>query len=108
VRLQAVVIIPYDIEICKEYARLKNGMKNPSGSDRVVGANDLWIAACATRHGLSLISNNRKHFEGTPGLKLICEAPVVHAIASQESLPLTAAPRISPTADPAKVAPGKE
>jgi predicted nucleic acid-binding protein len=35
----------------------------------------LWIAACAKRHSLSLITNNRKNFEGIPGLTVISEAP---------------------------------
>jgi hypothetical protein len=106
--LKAVVIIPYDIEVCKTYARLKNDLKTPSGSDRVIGANDLWIAACAVRHGLPLISNNRKHFDGIPGLALICEAPALREIASQENRPL-AAVTIPPSAaaDPTKAAPGK-
>lgn len=89
VKLRAVVIIPYDIEVCKTYARLKNEMRTASGSDRVMGANDLWIAACAVRHALPLISNNRKHFEGIPGLDLISEAPKIKELESQESLPLT-------------------
>lgn len=46
VKLRGVVIIPYDIEICKTYARIKNDAKTESGTDRVIGANDLWIAAC--------------------------------------------------------------
>lgn len=73
VLLDTDVVIPYDIEICRSYARLKNGIKTASGSDRVIGANDLWIAACAVRHGLPLISNNRKHFEAIPELILISE-----------------------------------
>jgi hypothetical protein len=41
----------------------------------VVAANDLWIASCAIRHAIPLISNNRKHFEKIPGLTLISETP---------------------------------
>jgi tRNA(fMet)-specific endonuclease VapC len=72
-RLAAVVVIPYDIEVCRTYAKLKNEAKTATGTDRVVGANDLWIAACAIRHGLPLVSNNRKHFEGLPGIRLISQ-----------------------------------
>ena len=30
---------------------------------RPIAGNDLWIAACATANGLSLVSLNRRHFE---------------------------------------------
>jgi hypothetical protein len=53
---------------------------------RVVADNDLWIASCAVRHKLPLISNNRKHFQAIPELTLISEAPVIAEIESQQSL----------------------
>jgi hypothetical protein len=34
-----------------------------------------WIAACAVRYGIPLVTHNRRHFEGIPGLEMICEAP---------------------------------
>jgi tRNA(fMet)-specific endonuclease VapC len=74
-RLQLVVIIPYDVEICKTFGRLKATMRNPDGTDRVVPTNDLWIAACAVRHSLTLVTNNLKHFDNIPGLTIISEAP---------------------------------
>ncbi len=74
-RLAAVVVIPYDIDVCRAYAKLKGEAKTAKGTDRVVGANDLWVASCAIRHGLPLVSNNRKHFEGLPGLRLISQDP---------------------------------
>jgi tRNA(fMet)-specific endonuclease VapC len=70
-RLKARVIVPYDLEFCKEYGRTKARL--PSG--RVVPANDLWIAVCAIRHAIPLLTHNRKHFEGIPGLALISESP---------------------------------
>lgn len=72
--LKAAVIVPYDVEICKTYARLRATLRTESGSDRVL-QNDLWIAASAVRHNLPLITNNRRHFEGIPGLNVISEAP---------------------------------
>lgn len=77
-RLATVVVIPYDIDVCRTYAKLKGGAKTATGTDRVVGANDLWIAACAIRHGLPLVSNNRRHFEGLPGLLLISQDVSFH------------------------------
>ena len=70
-RLKAVVIVPYDAELCRTYGRLRASL--PQGV--VVAGNDLWIAACALRHGIPLITNNRKHFEKIPTLKLISEPP---------------------------------
>ena len=74
-RLKQIAIIPYDDEICKIYGRLRATLKTPSGTDRGHPSNDLWIAACAIRHGLTLITHNRKDFENIPGLKIISEPP---------------------------------
>jgi tRNA(fMet)-specific endonuclease VapC len=73
-RIRAAVVVPYDLEICKTYARIKCGLKTPSGSHRLIGDNDLWIAACAVRHALPLITHNPRHFEGIPGLNIVSEA----------------------------------
>ncbi len=67
--LRQVVIIPYDQEICKAFGDLRAHLQ------RTVAVNDLWIAACAKRHGLALVTNNRKHFAAIPGLDIISEAP---------------------------------
>lgn len=71
-RLKAVVVVPSDHEVCKEYGKLKAKLRE---AGIVVADNDLWIAACALRHSIPLISNNRKHFEKIPGLQLISLAP---------------------------------
>lgn len=70
-RLKAVVVVPYDAELCRTYGRVRASL--PAGI--VVAANDLWIAACAIRHAIPLITNNRKHFERIPGLTLVSESP---------------------------------
>lgn len=36
---------------------------------------DWWIAACALRHGLPLVTHNPRHFAGIPGLQVITHAP---------------------------------
>jgi predicted nucleic acid-binding protein len=74
-RLQIVAIVPYDLEVCRTYGDLKTKLRNPDGSQRNIGVNDLWIAACAVRHSLKLVTNNRKDFSDIPGLEIICEAP---------------------------------
>ncbi|MGB7159201.1 MAG: type II toxin-antitoxin system VapC family toxin [Tepidisphaeraceae bacterium] len=40
---------------------------------RPIAPGDAWIAAIAMRHGMPLVSHNRKHFDGIPGLVLISE-----------------------------------
>jgi len=73
--IRAAIIVRYDLEICRTYAQLKSALRNPSGSHKVIGDNDLWIAACAVRYGIPLVTHNRRHFEGIPGLNIISEAP---------------------------------
>jgi tRNA(fMet)-specific endonuclease VapC len=73
-RLRLFSILPYDVEVCKAYGEIKSIIKNPDGTDRTIAPNDLWIAACARRHGLTLITNNGKHFKNIPGVNIICEA----------------------------------
>jgi tRNA(fMet)-specific endonuclease VapC len=67
--LKAAVIVPYDLELCREYGRVKATL--PPG--KTVAANDLWIATCAIRHSIPLITNNVKHFQGIPRLTVITE-----------------------------------
>lgn len=72
--LRAIIIVPFDLQVCKAYATL-GLLKNVDGSARTIDSNDRWIAACALRHRIPLISNNRRHFEAIPELTLISEAP---------------------------------
>lgn len=72
-RLNNVLLVPYDIEVCRAYAGLFN-LKNVTGSDRVLPANDRWIAACALRHSIPLITHNHRDFDGIPNLNVISEA----------------------------------
>lgn len=66
-RLRAALTVSLDRDVCRAYATIRN-QKSPTGSHRVVEANDAWIAACAVRHALPLVSNNRRHFDWIPGL----------------------------------------
>jgi predicted nucleic acid-binding protein len=73
--IRATTVARYDLEVCRTYAHLKSALRNPSGSHKVIGDNDLWIAACAVRYGIPLVTHNRRHFDGIPGLNIISEAP---------------------------------
>ena len=69
-RLKAAVVIPYDLELCREFGRVKASL--PAG--RNAPANDLWIATCAIRHSIPLVTHNVKDFVGIPRLQIITEA----------------------------------
>ena len=90
-KLKLFVKVPFDSEVCRVYGKLKYGCKTADGSHRVVASNDLWIASCAIRHRIPLVSNNRKYFEGIPGLNLISEAPAISRVDAQLSIPETGA-----------------
>jgi predicted nucleic acid-binding protein len=51
-----------------------------------VSANDLWIAACAVRHGIPLVTNNRRDFDGIPGLVVRSESQAMREMQSQVSI----------------------
>jgi tRNA(fMet)-specific endonuclease VapC len=61
-------VLGYDDETAWEWARLM------SIKGRPVAPGDAWVAAVATRHGLPLVTHNRKHFDGLPGLTVISDA----------------------------------
>lgn len=79
-RLRSTVIVPYDLALCETYGKLKAKLQE---TGKVVADNDLWIAACAIRHSIPLVTNNRAHFEGMPDLVVISEAPRIAEIKSQ-------------------------
>jgi tRNA(fMet)-specific endonuclease VapC len=80
-RLRSVTIVPFDWEVCQTYGDLKARLQ---AIGKGVADNDLWIAACAVRHSIPLVSNNRSHFTDIPGLVLRSEAPIIAQIASQQ------------------------
>lgn len=67
-RIKATVIVPYDLELCRRFGTLKAELMS---SGRTIPANDLWIAACALRHDLPLLTHNFGDYEGIPGLQVI-------------------------------------
>ena len=60
-------VLGYDDQTAWEWARIMTIKGRP------VTANDAWVAAVALRHGLPLVTHNRKHFEPVPGLTIISE-----------------------------------
>jgi len=70
-RLKTAVIVPYDLDLCKTYGKLRASLLDKG---QPIAANDLWIAASAVRHSLPLITHNSKHFFSIRGLKVITES----------------------------------
>jgi predicted nucleic acid-binding protein len=69
--LRNFVVIPYDHEIARCYGRLV-AARQRAGSP--ISPNDAWIAACAVRHAVPLLTHNAKHFDGIRGLSVMTEA----------------------------------
>ena len=61
-------LLPIDEETCRIFGR-ERGRRRRAG--RMIGDLDLFIGATCLRHGLTLLSNNRRHFEQVDGLSII-------------------------------------
>lgn len=66
--LQGIEIVDVDDEICRIFA-IERGRLRASGA--IIGDFDIMIGATAKRHGLTLLTNNRRHFERMQGLNII-------------------------------------
>ena len=69
--LRNFIVIPYDDEIARCSGRL---LAERQRAGKPIAPNDAWIAACAVRHGIPLLTHNAKDFEGISGLDVITEA----------------------------------
>jgi tRNA(fMet)-specific endonuclease VapC len=58
--LRGVVVIGVDEEICKVFGRERGRLR---ATQRTIGDLDLLIGSTALRHELTLLTNNRRHFE---------------------------------------------
>lgn len=68
--LKNCVVIPYDHEIARQYAKV---LVERERMGRPISFNDAWIAACALRHNTPLVTHNGKDFESISGLQIITE-----------------------------------
>lgn len=66
--LLGVEVIPLDDTICRIFARERSRLR---ASGTLIGDMDILIGATALRYGLTLLSNNRRHFERLDGLRII-------------------------------------
>ena len=66
--LNGVTIIPLDEVICRIFARERSRMR---AAGNLIGDLDILIGSTALRHGLTLLTNNRRHFERLQGLNIV-------------------------------------
>ena len=65
--LSRFVVLPYDPVIAHHWAKITAHRRRLG---RPIDCGDAWIAACALRHGATLLTHNAKDYAGIPGLKL--------------------------------------
>jgi predicted nucleic acid-binding protein len=61
-------VLPFDDELAWKWAEVMTIPGVP------IAHGDAWIASTAIRHGMPLVTHNRKHFEKIPRLTIISEA----------------------------------
>jgi len=64
------VVIPYDDAIARCYGRL---VADSERRGRPISCADAWIAACAVRHCVPLVTHNSRDFEGVSELQVVSE-----------------------------------
>jgi tRNA(fMet)-specific endonuclease VapC len=62
-----LTILGIDEETCKIFGRERGRLR---AAGLIIGDCDLLIGATALRHNLTLLTNNRRHFERIEGLRL--------------------------------------
>lgn len=70
--IRRYVVAPYDPELARLWGRLKSQAQaagHPLG--HAAQTNDLWICATAIYHNSPLLTLNRRHFDGFPGLVVL-------------------------------------
>lgn len=65
--LEAVTLLGVDEDTCKLFGMHRGRLR---AAGRMIGDFDLFIGATALQHNLTLLSNNRRHFEMVEGLRL--------------------------------------
>ena len=65
--LQVVPVLPLPLDAAKHYGRIRSELEK---SGRIIGGNDLWIAAHALASHLTLVTNNEREFRRVRGLKV--------------------------------------
>ena len=65
--LEDVSVLGIDEEVCKLFGRERGRLRQQGA---LIGDFDLLIAATGLHYGLTVLTNNRQHFERIEGLRL--------------------------------------
>jgi tRNA(fMet)-specific endonuclease VapC len=60
--------LPITTRVARSHARLWAHLEQ---TGMLIAAHDLWIAATALAHGMTLATGNARHFDRVPGLMLV-------------------------------------
>lgn len=75
--INSLVVVPSTDDLAEEWARVVTEARTLGQAlgaaelGKNVHAHDAWIAATARLRSLTLLTGNRRHFEGLPGLQLV-------------------------------------
>lgn len=61
-------VLPSTPDVCWEYAKAFRYLKD---NGRLIGANDLWIAATALASDMAVVTKNMEHYRRVPGLSVV-------------------------------------
>ena len=71
--LASITVVPVDDAVCRLFARERRRLRI---AGNLIGDLDILIGCTAIRHDLTLLTNNRRHFERLSGLNIISVTPL--------------------------------
>ncbi len=66
--LSEIEVVHIDDGVCRIFGQQRGKLR---ARNALIGDTDLWIGATALRHGLTLLTNNRRHFERIERLSIV-------------------------------------
>ncbi len=70
-RMGACTVVEYDPATADAWARI---CVERMRAGHPIACGDCWIAACAVRHEIPLVTHNAKHYAGISGLRIVTHA----------------------------------
>jgi tRNA(fMet)-specific endonuclease VapC len=65
---QRFPILPWSADVSWQYGQIYRTL---AAEGKLIGANDLWIAATALANDMAVVTNNQSEFQRVPGLEVI-------------------------------------